>query len=644
MMSPSSIEPSPAPTAPVRRIQGELTLPAPPLAEDQPPVPARMVNEFQYCPRLAWLEWVEGEWADNADTADGRRIHARIDAPTADALPDAEGLEADDLLKARAVTLSSATLGVIAKLDLIEAVDGTVVPIDYKRGRRPHVAAGAHDPERVQLCLQGLLLREHGYRCDEGSLYFRESRERVRVPFDEALEALTRAAVHGVRLMVAGGRCPPPTAETHKCPRCALVGICLPDEVRALTGRGVAPRSVAVPRLEAMPVYLQAGRGKVSKSGEMLEIALDDQPTRKVRLIDVSDLVIFGNVHVTTPCQTTLMQREIPITWLSHGGWFFGHTIGIGHKNVALRTAQYRHSFDQLFCTQFARDLVCAKIRNCRTLLRRNARVGGRTEAGDSLDAVEWGPPPTPDALGAAADAPEIVAEAGPEAGAAGMAEAALDRALAALKTAADKTRGARDLGALLGVEGTAAAAYFGAFSRMIRPPAPPAGAVGATAVADGGFGFDFTRRNRRPPADPVNALLSFAYALLLRLFTVQLSGIGLDPYRGFYHQPRYGRPALALDVMEPYRPLIADSAVLTVINNGEVKPDQFVRAAGTVAMAPAARKALIAAFERRLAQEMTHPTFGYSVTWRQALHIQARLLARYLSGEVPRFDHIIAR
>jgi len=546
----------------------ELPLPAPPLAEDLPPMPARMVNEFQYCPRLAYLEWVQGEWADTADTVEGRHAHRRVDTDRPDALPPADQLGDDERLHARSVTLSSRRLGVIARLDLIESAgpgsgdgDGppAVVPVDYKRGRRPHVAAGAYDPERVQLCLQGLLLAEHGYACTEGVLYYRDSRERVRIVFDEALQAQAAAAAHGLRLAVAAGRPPPPTDDARKCPRCALVGICLPDEVLALTRGDTAPRPLAARDDPALPVYVQAGYGKVGKKGDTLEIALEDRPPVKARLADTSQVAVFGAVAITTPCLHELMRRDIPVTWHSHGGWFLGHTVGTGHKNVELRTAQYRASFDEAFCLRFARDLVAAKIRNARTLLRRNRADG------DSAT-----------------------------------------EALAALKRHESHAHTAAGMGELLGVEGAAAAAYFQRFESMLKAAAP-----------GGGFAFDFARRNRRPPADPVNALLSFAYALLVRTFAVTLQAVGFDPYRGFYHQPRYGRPALALDMMEPFRPLIADSAVLTAINNGEVHPKDFVRVAGSVAMGQAGRKALIAAFERRLSQEIAHPLFGYQVSYR---------------------------
>lgn len=280
------------------------------------------------------------------------------------------------------------------------------------------------------------------------------------------------------------------------------------------------------------------------------------------------------------------MRREIPVTWHSFGGWFLGHTQGLGHKNVELRTAQYRASFDSVRCLTLARGLVRAKILNCRTLLRRNWR---------------------------AAEPP--------------------DRLVADLKELADRAGRVRGLDTLLGVEGAAAAAYFGSFAALLRRDDDK------RALA-----FDFTRRNRRPPADPVNALLSYAYSLLVRSWSVALTATGFDLYRGFYHQPRYGRPALALDMMEPFRPLLADSAVIQAINNGEVRPTDFLHVGGSVSLTSDGRKRFIAAFERRMAQEITHPLFGYRVSYRRLLELQARLLGRHLLGELPEYPNFLTR
>jgi CRISPR-associated endonuclease Cas1/CRISPR-associated protein Cas4 len=569
----------------MEEVQIELPLPFPDLSGDQPLLPARMVNEFQYCPRLAYLEWVQGEWAESSDTIEGRHQHRRVDKPGGE-LPLPESVDEETDIHARSITLSSNKLGVIAKLDLIETEDGEVIPVDYKKGKRPHVAGGAYDPERVQLCLQGLLLREHGYRCEAGIIYYVASKERVRVKFDDVLINMTLSAINGLRLIAAGGRIPPPLEDSPKCPRCSLVGICLPDEVNFLRRMEGTLRPLAVGRDEALPLYVQANRASVRKDGETLEISVEDNPVTRVRLIDVSQVVLMGNVYMTTPTLHELMRREITVSWHSYGGWFLGQSSGIGHKNVELRTAQYQASFDEQICLTLAKGFVRAKIQNSRTMLRRNWKADEDNEG--------------------------ILNE---------------------LKRDTDQCARITAMPSLLGVEGNAAAHYFGAFGKLLK--------------ADQGsesFTFDFTTRNRRPPTDPVNALLSYAYSLLTRTWTVILTGVGFDVYRGFYHQPRYGRPALALDMMEPFRPLVADSTVIMAINNGEVKPSDFISAAGSVNLTPDGRKRFIATFERRMSQEISHPLFEYRVSYRRLFEIQARLLARFLLGEIIEFPNFTTR
>lgn len=158
------------------------------------------------------------------------------------------------------------------------------------------------------------------------------------------------------------------------------------------------------------------------------------------------------------------------------------------------------------------------------------------------------------------------------------------------------------------------------------------------------GSPFSFEGRNRRPPTDAVNCLLSYGYGLLTKDLTVVTFAIGFDPYIGFYHRPRYGRPALALDLAEEFRPLIVESTVLTLINNGEVKDSHFIVRAGGVALTPDGRKAVLRAYERRLDTEITHPIFGYKVTYRRVLETQARLLGAVMLGEVQSYSPLVTR
>lgn len=545
-------------------------------------IPARMLNEFVYCPRLAYLEWVQGEWADSADTVEGKGVHSRVDAAPGN-LPKAD--TENQSIHARSVWLSSESLGITARLDIVEAEGHEATPVDYKRGKRPHTARGAYDAERVQLCAQGLLLREHGYQCAAGILYYAASRERVRIPLDDELIALTQAAIAGLRQMAQSTTIPPPLEDSPKCPRCSLAGICLPDETRFLGGNGLIPRPIAAADPAALPLYVQSPRAWLRKDGERIIVEEDKTPVAEARLGEVSQVVLFGAAQLSSPLLHELLRREIPVSWHTYGGWFVGHTTGLGHRNVETRTAQYRASFDASTCLRLARGWIASKIANCRTLLRRNWRSETSTSA----------------------------------------------QVLRTLQDLMRKVRRTTSLQELLGMEGTAARLYFQHFTCMLRPE---------TLVAP----FDFMGRNRRPPRDPVNALLSFAYAMLTRQWHITLSAVGLDPYRGFYHQPRFGRPALALDMMEPFRPLIADSSVLMALNNGEVHPTDFIVSAHGCALTDNGRKRFIATLERRMQQEVTHPIFGYRISYRRLLEVQARLLIRFLTGEIPQYPNFLTR
>jgi len=550
-----------------------------------PPVPARMLNEYVYCPRLAYLEWVQKEWQESSDTVEGRFVHRRVDQSSS-MIPETD-YSNDRFKVVRSVEIESDKLNLVAKIDLVEFDEaGHVTPIDYKRGKRPHVSNSAYDPERVQLCAQALLLEEKGYQVTEGVLYFASSKERVRVSIDDKLRTLTLNSLRSLQQMVLQAEIPPPLVDSPKCNRCALVSICLPDEVNLLRAIKTDIRPVSIRHVDSLPLYVHSHGAKVSKKGERLEVTTSDaEECIPVRLMDVSQLVVSGNVHVTTPALHELMSRQIPITWLTHGGWFLGHTVGTGHANVEVRTAQYRCSFDDSICLRLAKGLIRSKIRNCRIILRRNW-----------MDKTEAQP------------------------------------ILARLKTISDQVYRVRDIQHLLGLEGTAASLYWSVFSKLFKTPKQ------STPK------FNMQSRNRRPPADPVNAMLSYGYSILTRSVLVALSSVGLDPYRGFLHQPRYGRPSLALDVMEPFRPLIVDSAVLTAINTEEVKLCDFIETPIGTNFKNVSRKRFLAILERRFSQEITHPLFGYKVQYRRLLELQARLLTRFLLGEIPEYPNFETR
>ena len=542
-------------------------------------IPVRMLVQYAYCKRLAYMEWVQGEFAYNAEVVDGTYKHRNVDKPSKRTKPsksgDAEGPE--DVIHARSVMLSDTKLGLVAKMDLLEIDGDAATPIEYKRGTTPQTPTSTYPDHVVQVCAQGLILRANGYACTGGIIYYVGSKQRVRVDFDEQTVSMTMQMIGEMREMASKDTMPPPLIDSPKCPRCSLVGICMPDETNLLGGaspqRGITKdqvRRMYPIRDDAVPVYVQDQGARVSKSGDCIHVKTADE-TRKIRLIDVSELTVFGNVQVTTQAIRELCNRDIPICYMTYGGWFVGMTRGLASKNVGLRIGQHLAHSKTSSRMAIAREIVSGKIRNSITMLRRNH---------DS-----------------------------PPAGKIAEMEGFAQRALAA-----------RQYDALLGIEGMAARLYFSEFSGMIKSD--------STA-------FDFEGRNRRPPKDPVNAMLSFLYAMLTRQATVTVSKVGLDPYLGYLHMPKHGKPALALDLIEEFRPLVADSTCLTLVNTGEISESDVTKSDFGVALTAEGRRTVIRAYERRMDASVMHPLLGYSASYRRILETQARLLARHILGEI---------
>ncbi len=549
-------------------------------------VPARMVNEYCYCPRLAYLEWVQGEFMESADTAEGRFHHRVVDqekgslpAPA----PDAESAGepgTEETIHARSVWLSAVEENLTSRIDLLEGVAGMVTPVDYKHGVAPDLPAGAWETDRVQVCAQGLVLRANGFTTDGGVLYYVESKTRIDVAFDDTLVKRTRELTQSARRMAIDGRIPAPLTDSPKCVRCSLAPICLPDEVNLLAGGDTVTsdsdervRRLMPARDDALPLYVQEQGARVGKSGEVFEAWLKDKKLGEARMFETSHIALMGNVQITTQAISEALDRGICVAYFSMGGWFKGLTHGPAHRNIMLRMAQYRAAFDPARSLALARGFVAAKIRNSRTMLMRNHAALNE-------------------------DIPVTLAQ----------------RAQESLTADGEVS--------LLSIEAQAARIYFGAFSGMLK-----------VRGAEADWPFDFNGRNRRPPRDAVNALLSFAYSLLSKDFTVLAQVIGFDPYLGFYHHPRYGRPSLGLDMMEEFRPLVADSVVITVINTGVLTAKDFVQRGTAIMLTPGGRKKFLQAYEGRLETLITHPIFGYRISYR-----------RVLTGELDEYPGFVTR
>jgi CRISP-associated protein Cas1 len=571
-------------------------------------IPARMLNEFVYCPRLFFYEWVDGIFVESADTLEGKSQHKRVDEKVS-ALPSPGDL-ADESLRSRSVSMSSDRYGVIARMDLVEVDGGLTTPVDYKHGepRETKDSIELWPADRMQLAVQGLILKDNGYRCEEGLVYYFKTKQRVRVRFDDPLIAETLRIVQEARSVAAAGLIPPPLADSPKCQGCSLVEICLPDETSGLSNAQpvtdaiqlsffdeptvVTPSTATVrrliaPRDDLRPAYLNTHGLRVGKSGEVLQVREKEALKQEIRIGEISQLNLMGNIQITTQAVQGLCQADVPICYFSQSGWFYGMTAGMNVKNVFLRKIQYRLSEEDWFALSFAKQLVSGKIRNQRTLLQRNH--------------VE----------------PKAVT-------------------LHQMKAMSDRAEQAGNIEELLGIEGNAARLYFGDFAGMIK--------TDEDNEIPSQFRFEFSQRNRRPPRDAVNALLSYVYSILAKDCMIACYAVGFDPMLGFYHQPRFGRPSLALDLMEPFRPLIGDSVVLSAINNRMVQPKDFITAGPSVLLTATGRKALLHAYELRMDALVTHPIFDYRVSYRRLLEIQARLLARYLQNEIQTYPVFVTR
>ena len=561
-------------------------------------IPLRALNQFTYCPRLYYLQYVDAVMPTNEHVESGLFDHRRVDDPDLANRTRKEG----DTDKSRGVQLSSEALGIGGVLDLIEEKSGEAYPVETKHGSAPRDDDGrptSWDNDEVQLCGQALLMEEaFGKPVAHGFQFYAGSRERVKVAFTDELRIKTRDAIDQCRRLSAADTPPDPLPPElrHRCFGCSLAPVCLPEETLYQIGLPAAvpddKPATAITRVipqsdDGAVLYLQEPGSHVGKRSEHLVVRKDGQELTRVPMHQVRQVCVFGNVQVSTQALQTLVENEIPIAYLTGYGRFIGVFTPAPAKNVALREAQFRTFADPAACLQLSKAAVRAKLTNQRTLLMRSLRTDG--DRGSDEPAA---------------------------------------RALADLLRKLDD---ATSLETVLGLEGQGAALYFGEFGRFLK-------------TLPSGEGFDFQSRNRRPPKDPVNALLSFAYALLTKDSTAAVLAVGFDPYKGFFHQNRHGKPSLALDLMEEFRSVIADSVVLTLVNNEMLSKSDFVTWRGACQLTEGGRKAFFQAYEQRKATVVTHPVFGYKMSYARMLEVQARMLAAYLRGSVPAYTGFTVR
>lgn len=585
----------------------------------QPRMGVRNLHNFGYCPRLFYLQWVENIFQENADTVAGSLAHRSVDVPSKYVAAEADLPEG---ATRRSLRVESESLGLVGVVDLLEGGEGGPEIIEFKKGsarRGPDGERRAKEPDALQVAAYALLLREQGVHVVHGAVYYAADKRRVPVPLDGEIFDKVRATLAEARAVAAGGRCPPPLKNDARCLYCSAYPICLPNESLWWARRrsstegegqlhfGFAENSVdggpgsfealdfaAESVLRKDPVLepprppgddsevlvVQTPGAQVGQRGDQLVVSVKGEESRKIPGQQVRAIYCFGAVQITAQAVETCLELGIDISYFSPAGRFLGLLRGLPASGVDARRGQYRLFDLPELRLKVAREVIRAKIHNQRVMLMRNGNVD--------------------------------------------------DGVLKALTVLRDGVDSAADMTVLLGIEGRAAALYFERFDLMLK--------------RRDDWKFDWKGRNRRPPRDPVNALLSLGYSMLAKELTGVCHTVGLDPFLGFMHQPRYGRPALALDLMEEFRPLIADSVTISLINRGELGPEDFMRNAAGTFLTEGGRRAFWEAWFRRLDTEVSHPEFSYKMSYRRMLEVQARQLWRFVRGEALSYHGFVTR
>ncbi len=589
--------------------------------ETHPMMGVRNLHNFVYCPRLFYFQWVENIFQENADTVAGTHLHRNVDKPSH--LEDPTNLGLPEGAKLRSLRLESESLGLVGVVDVVEGGPDGAEIIDYKKGSARRDAEGdrvAKEPDAMQVAAHALLLREHGVQAVRGAIYYAADKRRVPVEFSDELFAKVRKTIDEARGVAASGSCPPPLKNDARCLYCSAYPICLPNEslwwakprkpsgspgqlhfgfaappedtvrdriVEALefaaeSGQKDAP-TLEAPRPggdDSEVLLVQTPGAQIGQRGEQLVVSVKGEEARRLPGQQVRAIYCYGAVQITAQAVDTCLELGIDVSYFSPSGRFLGLLRGLPASGVDARRGQYRLFDLPGVLLQLAREVIRAKIHNQRVMLMRNGDVP--------------------------------------------------DRVLQLLANFRDATASVKSLTELLGVEGSAAALYFEQFESMLKQRE--------------NWKFDWRGRNRRPPRDPINALLSLGYSMLVKELTGVCHTVGLDPFLGFMHQPRYGRPALALDLMEEFRPLIADSVAISLINRGELGPEDFMRNASGTFLTDHGRKPFWEAWFRRLDAEVSHPEFSYKMAYRRMLEVQARQLWRFVRGEASAYHGFVTR
>ena len=432
--------------------------------------------------------------------------------------------------------------------------------------------------DRAQLCAYGMMLESmRDVRIDHGFLYYTGSKQRIRVDFTSELRQQVIAAVEQAQDILRDGEVPVPLDDA-RCRGCALADICMPDEVTRLSGReDKEPVGVAPRSTFERTVFLDESWGSLGRRDNRMVIKQGADVLHEIPFEMFDQVFIIGNMNLSGAVLHEFFRRNVFVAFFSAFGRYEGCLSPEKMKYTKMRMTQIHAAADEARSLDIAKEIVDAKLANMRVILRRAVSKGN----------------------------PEV------------------ERAVNHIAALRKEIRSARDAGVLMGVEGAGSRAYFAGFRTLFAES------------------WGFTRRTRRPPKDPVNAVLSFAYSILAGQITGIIQAVGMDPYIGFFHRERYNRPCLALDLIEAFRPVIADSVVMKMFSNRMVAPGDFVTpdpGRSGCFLTESGRDAFFRAFSGRMQEQAIHPIFNTRLSYRRLIEMEVRFLAKYLTGEIPRF------
>jgi CRISP-associated protein Cas1 len=527
------------------------------------------LHALVYCERLFYLEEVERLRIADAAVYAGRRLHVEIAQEEGDSI---ERLE-----------FESGQLGIRGAVDVLRTRSGELIPYEHKRGRSAG-APGAREAwrtDRIQVAAYAMLVEEsHGRTIGEGRVRYHADNVTVRVTIDEELRGQVRAAVARARVLQSSIERPPVTDNDRLCARCSLAPVCLPEEARlGASGEvgGDDPIRLLPQHPEGQTVHVMESGASVGRSGHQLLVRGREEPDVRIPIGEVGQVVIHGYAQITTQALQACTERGIGVHWVTYGGNVVG-SLAPSAPSAQRHLRQFKALTNDEQTIGLARRLVIAKLETqLRYLLRSTRSEEGRS---DEVERI-------------------------------------CDRIRDALRRAAN----AAAAEALLGHEGTGAAAYFEGLPLMLA------------AELDERFRFD--GRNRQPPRDRVNAILGFAYGMLYREVLQAIVAVGLHPGVGFYHRPRSAAHPLALDVMELFRVPIVDMAVIPAINRRTFDPvDDFRELPGRVLLSDTGRRKVVEVIERRKADTWRHSVVGYSLSYTRLIELEVRLLEKEWMGE----------